>query len=97
MMKKFYEAYLNKLYKKDIDIFFGEGSKIVITSLGYSTNLKQIHMSAKLFPTNSEFAVEIFPEGLEMLIMESNFTRKIIGKKVRRNLGRLYSSTRMDG
>ncbi len=71
MMKKFYEAYLNKLYKKDIDIFFGEGSKIVITSLGYSTNLKQIHMSAKLFPTNSEFAVEIFPEGLEMLITES--------------------------
>ncbi len=47
MMKKFYEAYLNKLYKKDIDIFFGEGSRIVITSLGYSTNLKQIHMSAK--------------------------------------------------
>ncbi len=71
MMKKFYESYLNKLYKKDIDIFFGEGSKIVITSLGYSTNLKQIHMSAKLFPTNSEFAVEIFPEGLEMLITES--------------------------
>jgi len=28
-------------------------------------------MSAKLFPTNSEFAVEIFPEGLEMLITES--------------------------
>ena len=70
-MKKFYEAYLNKLYKKDIDIFFGEGSKIVITSLGYSTNLKQIHMSAKLFPTNSEFAVEVFPEGLEILITES--------------------------
>jgi hypothetical protein len=71
MIKDFYEKYLNRLYKNDIDIFFGEGSKIVITSLGYSTNLKQIHMSAKLFPTNSEFAIEIFPEGLEMLIQES--------------------------
>ena len=69
MIKDFYEKYLNRLYKNDIDIFFGEGSKIVITSLGYSTNLKQIHMSAKLFPTNSEFAIELlsksdFKEGI---------------------------------
>lgn len=71
MIKNFYERYLNKLYQKDIDILFGENSKIIIDDLGYSSNLKQIHMSAKLIPTNVDFAVEIFPDGLEMIIQES--------------------------
>jgi hypothetical protein len=71
MMKKFYESYLNKLYKKDIDTLFGENSKIIITEISYSTNIKKIHISANLIPSNHEFAVEVFPEGLEILIMES--------------------------
>jgi len=71
MIKEFYEKYLNKLYQKDITILFGENSKIIIDNLGYSTNLKQVHMSAKLIPTNMDFAIEIFPEGLEMIIQES--------------------------
>lgn len=71
MIKEFYERYLNKLYQRDIAILFGENSKIIIDDIGYSTNLKQVHMSAKLIPTNMDFAVEIFPEGLEMIIQES--------------------------
>lgn len=71
MIKKFYEKYLNKLYQKDIGILFGENSKIIIDDLNYSSNMKKIYMSAKLIPTNLEFAVEIFPEGLEMIIQES--------------------------
>ena len=71
MIKEFYERYLNKLYQRDIAILFGENSKIIIDNIGYSTNLKQVHMSAKLIPTNMDFALEIFPEGLEMIIQES--------------------------
>ena len=70
-MKEYYEKYLNRLYKKDIDLLFGEDSKISITELSYSTSLKQIRVSAKLIPTNYDFAIEIFPEGLEMIIQES--------------------------
>lgn len=70
-MKEYYEKYLNRLYKKDIDLLFGEDSKISITELSYSTSLKQISVSAKLIPTNYDFAIEIFPEGLEMIIQES--------------------------
>lgn len=70
-MKLYYEKYLNRIYKKDIDLLFGENSKIVITELEYSTGIKQIRVSAKLVPTNYDFAIEIFPEGLEMVIQES--------------------------
>ena len=69
-MREYYEKYLNRIYKKDIDLLFGEGSEISITELSYSTSLKQIVVSAKLIPTNYDFAIEIFPEGLEMVIQE---------------------------
>jgi hypothetical protein len=69
-MKIYFERVINKLYKKDIDVLFGENSKIVITELEYSRGIKNIRISAKLIPTNPEFAVEVFPEGLEIIIQE---------------------------
>ena len=70
-MKTYFEKVVNKLYKRDIDTLFGENSKITITELNYSRGIKNIHISAKLIPTNPEFVVEVFPEGLEMIIQES--------------------------
>jgi hypothetical protein len=70
-MNQYFEKLINKLYKKDIDSFFGTGSTIVIDTMGYSTQLKKIHMSVVLIPTDYDLSIEIFPEALEILILDA--------------------------
>ena len=71
MKKSFFEKVLNKTNKKDIDQWFGENSEIKVTEFSYSTNHKKNILSIKLYPTNYEHAIELFPEGLEILVLHT--------------------------
>jgi hypothetical protein len=67
MIKDFYEKYLNRLYKNDIDIFFGEGSKIVITSLVPTPNPIVTYTSFTLAGQLSNWLPSIYPSSLNLL------------------------------
>ncbi len=62
---------MNRVFKKDIDLLFGEDSKIKVDSMGYSTQYKKFHLSVTLFPGNYEYALEVYPEGLEGVVQDS--------------------------
>jgi len=77
MTKKYLERTINKLYKTEIDEYFGKDSKIIIESCFLSTNTKKWSVSAKLVPTNHYQAIDIYPYGLEILITDAwKFTGK---------------------
>lgn len=71
MKKSFFEKVLNKTNKNEIDLWFGENSEIKVTDFSYSTNHKKNILSIKLYPTNYENAIELFPEGLEILVLHT--------------------------
>lgn len=70
-MNQYFEKLINKLYKKDIDSFFGSGSTIVVDTMGYSTQQKKVHISVVLIPTDYDLSIEIFPEALEILVLDA--------------------------
>ena len=71
MTKVFFERVLNKVNKPDIDSWFGDNSYIKVTDFSYSTTQKKNYLSITLYPTNYEYAIEIFPEGLEILVLHT--------------------------
>ena len=71
MKKSFFEKVLNKTNKKDIDQWFGENSEIKVTEFSHSISQKKNILSVKLCPTNYEYAIELFPEGLEILVLHT--------------------------
>lgn len=75
MTKRFFENVLNKTNKRDIDNWFGIDSKIKVTEYSYSITQKKNILSVKLYPTNYEYAIELFPEGLEILV---SYTVKVL-------------------
>lgn len=70
-MKKYLEFLINKRQKQELELMFGVGSKVVIESIGYSTNTKKYIIHTKVVATNIDDSIDIFPTGLNMLIEES--------------------------
>lgn len=70
-MKKFLESLINKFQKKELELMFGIGSKVIIESITYSTNTKKYVIHSKVIATNIDDSIDIFPTGLNMLIEES--------------------------
>ena len=71
MKKSFFEKVLNKTNKQDINQWFGENSEIKVTEFSHSISQKRNILSIKLYPTNYEYAIELFPEGLEILVLHT--------------------------
>lgn len=71
MRKGFFEKVLNVTNKRDIDLWFGENSEIKVMDFSYSHNQKKNILDIKLYPTNYEYAIDLFPEGLEILVLHT--------------------------
>jgi len=71
IMKQMLEHLLNQIQREDLQLLFGEGSKIKIDSVSYSTNNKNYVIHSTVFVKNVEESVEAFPDGLDFLINES--------------------------
>jgi hypothetical protein len=71
MLNLFFEKMMNRVFKKDIDLLFGKDSTIKVNSMGYSTQHKKFHLSVTLFPSNYDYALEVYPEGLEGVVQDA--------------------------
>ena len=69
-MKLMLEHLVNKVQKEDLEILFGEGSKVKIDYISYSTNTKKIVVHSTVFVTNLEDSSQSFPDGLDYIINE---------------------------
>jgi hypothetical protein len=69
-MKRMLEHLINVIQKEEMELMFGKGSKIVVESISYSTNAKSYVVHSKVFATEVNDSVDIFPTGLNMLIDE---------------------------
>jgi hypothetical protein len=69
-MRKMLEHLINVTQKDEMELMFGKGSKIVIESISYSTNAKSYVIHSKVFATEIDDSVDVFPTGLNMLIDE---------------------------
>jgi len=69
-MRKMLEHLINVTQKDKMELMFGKGSKIVIESISYSTNAKSYVIHSKVFATEIDDSVDVFPTGLNMLIDE---------------------------
>jgi hypothetical protein len=69
-MRKMLEHLINVTQKDEMELMFGKGSKIVIESISYSTNAKSYVIHSKVFATEIDVSVDVFPTGLNMLIDE---------------------------
>lgn len=75
-MKKLLEKYINRHYKEELKLLFGEDSYVKIENIIWSTNEKKYVVNSKLYVKEINDSIEAFPEGLDYLINEG---WKIIG------------------
>jgi len=64
------ERIINKGFRRDMDLLFGEGSKVDIRRMDFITSDKSVSIHVKLKVTDVEKSMEVYPEGLRMLIMD---------------------------
>jgi hypothetical protein len=69
-MKRMLEHLINVIQKEDMELMFGVGSKVRIESVTYSTNTKKYVVHAKVFATEIDDSLDVFPTGLNILINE---------------------------
>lgn len=75
-MKKLLEKYINRHYKEELKLLFGEDSYVKVENIIWSTNEKKYVVNSKLYVKEIKDSIEAFPEGLDYLITEG---WKIIG------------------
>lgn len=70
-MKKCLWVLLNKSFKKDLELLYGEGSFVDIIDVKKCTTNKHYLVNCKLHLTDSELFVEVGSDGLSHLLTES--------------------------
>ena len=70
-MRKCFHILINKLFKKDLELLFGEGSHVVVNFVKYSTNHQSFLIDCTLHATDTNATSEVYPDGLLLLIEES--------------------------
>lgn len=64
------ERIINKGFRNEMNILFGENSKVIIKRMDYITNDNSVSIHASLFVTDIEKSMEVYPDGLKMLIQD---------------------------
>jgi hypothetical protein len=77
-MERFLQLIINKTFKKDLEILFGNGSHVVINRCSYVTGNRGYIIDCKLFVDDVELSVITYPTGLNYLVEES---WKFVGSK----------------
>lgn len=62
------QVIINKGFRKEMDLLFGEGSIVEFVRVDYITNNKSVSIHVKLKVSDIEKGVEAYPAGLIMLI-----------------------------
>lgn len=64
------ERIINKGFRRDMDLLFGDNSKVVISRMDFITSDKTISIHVKLYVTEVEKSMEVYPEGLRILVID---------------------------
>jgi hypothetical protein len=70
-MKKGFHIFINKIFKKDLELLYGVGSSVVIESVIYSTNKKIYVVSCKLYVSDVNLFEEVGGGGLNHMFEEA--------------------------
>jgi len=70
-MKRCLYILLNEVFKNDLELLYGKGSKIEITNINYCTNDKHFSIQCQLYITDIKLYEETNTEGVEFLLKES--------------------------
>ena len=70
---KFFDLHFNRLYKYELGLLYGEGAKIVVNNVSYSTNNKSYVVDVKLIlgDTTYDDMSDLYYDGLNYLVTES--------------------------
>jgi hypothetical protein len=70
---KYFDLHFNRLYKNELELLYGEGAKIVVNNVLYSTNNKSYVVDVKLIlgDTTYEDMTDLYSDGLNYLVTES--------------------------
>lgn len=70
-MKKYISELINRLYKNDLELLYGEGSYVVLNNIRYITNGHHYSIDCTLHLKDIELFKEIDSSGLDYIIKES--------------------------
>lgn len=70
-MKKGFFIFINKLYKKDLEILYGVGTYVDIESIIFSTNKKMYIISCKLYVGDISLFEEVGSSGLSYMFEDA--------------------------
>ena len=73
-MKKALEILLNKVFKKDLCLLYGDDCYVVVNRIYFSDYHKEYIVDCKLMVKNDEkidFLHEVYPDGLKFITEES--------------------------
>ena len=70
-MKRYLSGLINQLYKKDLELLYGEGSHVDISNIRYITNKKDYSIECTLHVADVTLFEESQSEGLNYIVSES--------------------------
>jgi hypothetical protein len=70
-MRKCIEVLLNKIFRKDLCLLFGEDSRVRVNFVKYSTNHHSFIVDCTLYPTDIDKTTEVYPDGIIVLVEDS--------------------------
>ena len=71
VVHKMLEYLVNNDQRDDLALLFGSGSKFVVESILYSTQNKAFVVHCKIYVTEINESVDVFPHGLTILVEEA--------------------------
>lgn len=81
-MKNYLTFILNKIFKNDIELLYGQGSYVEIKNIGYCTNDHHYSIDCVLFIKDIKLFEETQLDGLKFLLEESWRYTGLDGEKV---------------
>jgi hypothetical protein len=70
-MRRAIELLINKLYKPDLELLFGRGSRVIVNYCRYSTNNLSFVIDCKVLVSDIELSKDVYPDGLVLLVKDS--------------------------
>mgnify|MGYP003340626390 FL=1 len=65
------EQYCNRGIKKQVELFFGEGSRVELLKSFYLTQSKSQQITAKVYLTDPEVTLQYWPQNINWIVEEA--------------------------
>jgi|688.fasta_scaffold895588_2 hypothetical protein len=71
MKEKLLESYINNSGKKQLELFFGDGSKVEVKQTFYLTQKKIDQVEIKVFFTDPEVSINYWPQNVNWVVEDA--------------------------